>query len=355
MLFFFISLASCVTLIYLLRGLAYRYGIVDHPGGRKQHEQPTPTVGGLAMFIAVLVALAANHSLRGNVEVLLGCAAALLILGVLDDKHGLSVSLRMLIQVFLVTVVIMGAGGAVTHLGAVFGLDVQLGMFAVPFSVIAYVGGINAINMIDGADGMAGKMALITLLGVVSIFYIAKAPELPIAMAMLGSLLGFLLFNSRIFVKRAWVFMGDAGSMWLGLVLGWFMAQITRGSISAEPALVLWLFGVPLIDTLAVMIRRIKHKRSPFHPDRTHIHHVFENKGLSTHLSVLTLSMIHFVLVGTGVMFYVTHAPSYMVFWSFVLLLSVYCYGMRNYGYSLRQMLIQNSAPQMNSDSSDET
>jgi len=302
------------------------------------------------MFIAVLVALAANHSLHGNVAVLLWCAAGLLILGVLDDKHGLPVSLRLLIQVFLVTVVIMGAGGAVTHLGAVFGRDVQLGMFAVPFSVIAYVGGINAINMIDGADGMAGKMALITLLGVVSIFYFADVPERPMAMAMFGTLLGFLLFNSRFFVERAWVFMGDAGSMWLGLVLGWFMAKITQGSISAEPALVLWLFGIPLIDTLAVMIRRIKHKRSPFDPDRTHIHHVFENKGLSVHLSVLTLSLIQLVLVATGVFFYVVHAPAYVVCWSFMLLLSAYCYGMRNYQHRLSQMTIMDSESQTESD-----
>jgi UDP-GlcNAc:undecaprenyl-phosphate GlcNAc-1-phosphate transferase len=331
-----LSLASCIALIYFLRGIAHRYGLVDHPGGRKRHEQPTPTVGGLAMFFAVLAAMAVNHSLRGNIAVLLGCAAALLMLGILDDKRGLSVSLRMLIQVFLVTVVIMGAGGEVTHLGAVFGRhDVLLGLFAVPFSVVAYVGGINAINMIDGADGMAGKMALITVLGVVSIFYFAGALELPMATAMLGALLGFLLFNSRFFVKRAWVFMGNAGSMWVGLVLGWFMAQITRGSISAEPALVLWLFGIPLIDTLAVMIRRMKHKRSPFDPDRTHIHHVFENQGLSINLSVIALSLVQLVLVSTGVLLYVIHAPAYVVFWSYILLLSAYCYGMRNYRYSL--------------------
>jgi UDP-GlcNAc:undecaprenyl-phosphate GlcNAc-1-phosphate transferase len=352
MLVFIISLASCVALIYVLRGIAHRYGIVDHPGGRKQHEQSTPTVGGMAMFIAALAAMAVNHSLHGNIAVLLGCAAGLLSLGVLDDKHSLSVSLRIMAQVFLATVVIMGAEGAVTHLGAMFGQDVVLGMFAVPFSVVAYVGGINAINMIDGADGMAGKMALITMLGVASIFYFAGAPELPMAIAMLGTLTGFLLFNSRFFVKRAWVFMGNAGSMWLGLVLGWFMAQITRGSISAEPALVLWLFGIPLIDTLAVMVRRLKQKRSPFDPDLTHIHHVFQNQGLSIHFSVLALSLVQLVLVSIGVYFYVAHAPSYVVFWSFMALLTAYCYGMRNYTHTLRQMTIIDSESQAQSDTS---
>src|SRR5450759_4253289 len=269
--------------------------------------------------------------MRGDVFILMGCAAAMVLLGILDDKRGLSVSLRMMIQVFLVTVVIIGAGGIVTHLGAIFGRDVPLGMFAIPFSVIAFVGGINAINMIDGADGMAGKMALITMLGVATIFYVVGAVELlPLTYAMLGTLVGFLFLNSRLFVKRAWVFMGDSGSMWLGLVLGWFMAQITQGKVSAEPALVLWLFGIPLIDTLAVMFRRAKHKRSPFQSDRSHIHYLLKHMGFSTQRKVWVLSLAQLILVVIGVIFYLAHVPAWIIFWSFVLLLVFYYFLFHN-------------------------
>jgi len=318
-------------MILLLRNLAHRFGIVDCPGGRKQHAHPTPTVGGPAMFIAVLLALLWQGALIGDVAVLMGCAAALVMLGVLDDKHGLSVPLRMLTQVFLVVVVIVGAEGTITHLGALLGSDVSLGMFAIPFSVIAFVGGINAMNMIDGADGMAGKMALMTVLGVAVVFYFAGAAEfLPLTYAMLGALVGFLIFNTRIFVRRAWVFMGDAGSMWLGLVLGWFMAQVTRGAVSAEPPLVLWLFGLPLIDTLAVMSRRMLRKSSPFAADRTHIHHVLEHAGLSVRRTVLVLSVVQFLLVGTGVALHLLHVSAAVMLWSFVLLFAVYCYALRH-------------------------
>ena len=327
---FLISMLICAILIVLLRKWAHRWGIVDLPGGRKNHEQPTPTVGGLAMFIALLATLHVSHSLQGNIEILMGCAAALVILGLLDDKHEMSVSMRMMIQVFLVTVVIVGAGGTVTHLGGGLGRDIPLGIFAVPFSVVAFVGGINSINMIDGADGMAGKMALITTLGVSTIFYVSGAVELlPLTWAMLGTLVGFLFLNSRLFVKRAWVFMGNSGSMWLGLILGWFMAQITQGRVSAEPALVLWLFGIPLIDTLAVMTRRVKQKRSPFSPDHTHIHHLLQRNGYSVRDSVLILSSAQMVLVGVGVLFYFVHAPALLVFWSFVLLLGAYFFWLR--------------------------
>ena len=328
---FIIATLVCAIMILLLRKLAYEFNVVDHPGGRKQHEHPTPTVGGLAMFAAVLTALVASDEVHGNITVLMGCAAALVVLGVLDDKHGLPVTLRMMIQVFLVTVVIVGADGTITHLGTILGEDILLGMFAVPFSVFAFVGGINAINMIDGADGMAGKMALITTLGVAAIFQLAGADELlPIACAMLGALLGFLFLNSRLFVKRAWVFMGDAGSMWLGLVLGWFMAQVTRGEVSAEPALVFWLFGIPLIDTLVVMARRMHRKCSPFAGDRTHIHHVLEHAGLSVRKSVLVLSFAQLVLVAIGIAFYYFETPAWLVFWSFALVIAVYYYWLRN-------------------------
>lgn len=329
---FVVSLLICAGLILLLRGVAHRFDFVDRPGGRKQHERPTPTVGGLAMFVAVLVALIANDALRGNVAILLGIAAMLVVLGVLDDRRGLSVPLRMLIQVALVSIVVVYAGGTVTHLGAGLGFDIPLGVFAVPFSVIAFVGGINAINMIDGADGMAGKMALITTLGVAIIFHDAGAVRmLPLTWAMIGALIGFLLLNARLFVRRAWVFMGDAGSMWLGLVLGWFMAQVTRGATSAEPALVLWLFGIPLIDTLVVMARRMKRRRSPFAADRTHIHHVLEHAGLSVRRTVLVLSVVQLALVGLGVCFYLFKTPPIMVFWTFVLVMAIYFYLLRNH------------------------
>lgn len=331
--FFIASMLVCAILVLLFRNVAHRLDLVDHPGGRKLHDQPTPTVGGLAMFLAVIAALLVGGGLHGNIAILLGCGVALVALGALDDKHGLPVLLRMMIQVFLVTLVIVGADGTVTHLGDALGVALPLGVFAVPFSVVAFVGGINAINMIDGADGMAGKMALITTIGVGVIFYLAGAADLlPVTLAMLGALVGFLLWNSRLFVKRAWVFMGDAGSMWLGLMLGWFMAQVTQGSVSAEPAIVLWLFGIPLIDTLVVIVRRVQRKRSPFDPDRTHIHHVLEHTGLSIRRSVLLLSLAQAALVAIGIGFYLSRTPGWLVFWSFVALIAIYYYWLYDVG-----------------------
>ena len=330
--FVIISMLVCVVLILLLRKVAHRLDFMDHPAELKQHEHPTPPVGGLAMFAAVLATLIFIDGLDGKVEILLDCAAALLITGVWDDRKNLPVSVRMMIQVFLVLVVIVGAHGTIKHLGDLFGIDIRLGMFAIPFSVVAFVGGINAINMIDGADGVAGFMALITTIGAGSIFYLAGGVNLlPLVWAMMGALIGFLLFNSRFFVKRAWIFMGNGGSLWLGLVLGWFMAQVTRGPVSAEPTLVLWLFGIPLLDTLTVMMRRLRCKRSPFSGDRTHVHHVLEWHNLSARKMLLVLILAQSALNGIGIFFYVMQASGMVVFGSFVLLMAAYYYRLRHF------------------------
>lgn len=325
---FFVALISCSILIVLLRAVAHHCDLVDHPNDRKRHVSPTPTVGGIAMFLGVALALFYANAYTEKIILLMECLFMLVILGVLNDKYGLRVDLRMMIQVVLSLLIIVGGDGGITQLGAIFGEgfgSVQLGLWAIPFSLVAFVGSINAMNMIDGADGMAGKMALMTTLGVSVIFYHSGALELfALTEVVAGVLIGFLFFNSRIFVHRAWVFMGDAGSMWIGLILGWFMAQITRSEVLAEPALVLWLFGIPLIDTVVVMLRRIRRNQSPFAADRTHIHHVLEDTGFSAHRSVMILGFAQFFLVTLGVVFYFAKVSGLVIFSSFIILLLVY-------------------------------
>ncbi len=328
MLLFVLALIGTGALILALRALAHRLDLLDRPGGRKQHEMPTPTVGGLAMFGAVAAALLACQAYTGAMAIVMGCGAGLVLLGTLDDKYGLNFRLRLAIQGLLALVVILAADGEVTHIGALLGgADIGLGLAAVPFSVVAFVGGIKSMNMIDGAAGVAGKRAAITAVGAGAIFHLSGHAEmLPMVFAMLGALVGFLLFNTRLLVRRAWVFMGDAGSMWLGLALGWFMAVLTHRPSSVEPSLVFWLFGIPVIDTLAVIAGRVRRKVSPFSADRTHIHHILQHNGVSTRRTVFLLSMVQSILVGIGVMFYVVKAGTPVVLGSFALLMAAYFY-----------------------------
>ncbi|MEQ1589967.1 MAG: MraY family glycosyltransferase, partial [Gallionella sp.] len=188
---------------------------------------------------------------------------------------------------------------------------------------------INAMNMIDGADGMAGSMALITMIGVAVLCSVTPLGiSLTLPLALLGALAGFLTFNSRVFMSRAKIFMGDAGSMWLGLVLGWFMAKVAQHAVN--PGVIFWLFGLPLIDTLAVMFRRMRSKKSPFKADRTHLHHVLEMRGLSAGRAVLIAALAQAVLVTIGITFYLLQTPTVIVLGSFVVLFGIYYSKMRH-------------------------
>jgi UDP-GlcNAc:undecaprenyl-phosphate GlcNAc-1-phosphate transferase len=327
----FYSMLASIAMILALRRISHSLGLLDYPGGRKAHGHATPLIGGIAMFIAVFMNLLWADTLGAESVLVLEAGGALVLLGAIDDRYGLPVWMRLFIQVLIAVQVILLDGGPVVDLGTYFGSNLSLGTFAVPFTIIAYIGGINAINMIDGADGMAGKMVGISLVAIALIlFESADTETLSIVYAMLGALCGFMLFNSRLFIPRALVFMGDAGSMWLGLMLGWLMAHLTNSTLQAEPPLVLWLFGLPLIDTLAVMIRRISRKNSPFKADRTHIHHMLEHAGLSCKKSVAVLSVVQIFLVGVGVLFYWQHASSGLILASFVTLFAAYYYLLRN-------------------------
>lgn len=328
---FLISLAFTTILILVLRASANHLGMLDHPDERKQHAHPIPTVGGMAMFVATASSLFFHAQPTHSEIVLLISAAVLVILGTLDDKHNLSVRLRMLVQVTVALAVITGAEGVITQLGKIAGWPLQLGFMSIPFTLIGFVGAINAMNMIDGADGMAGSMALITLIGLSVLFVLSPGSDtsLDLHLALIGALCGFLLFNSRLFLRRALVFMGDAGSMWLGLVLAWMLAQLSQNKM-ADPWVVLWLFGLPLIDTLTVMFRRIHKKKSPFVADRTHIHHIFEQHGFSTAHSVLLSALGQVFLVSMGVVFYLTQAPTLIVLGSFLLIFASYFFALRH-------------------------
>ena len=125
--------------------------------------------------------------------------------------------------------------------------------------------------------------------------------------------------------------MGDSGSMGLGLLLGWLLIQVMYDTVPAEPALALWLFGIPLLDTLAVIFRRLKRNCSPFYGDRTHIHHMLQDRGVSFKHILSILCTAQILLIGTGILFHLFHAPAWLIFWSFTLLLATYCYCLRNH------------------------
>jgi len=294
------ALAATIVLIVLLRPLAVYSGLVDVPSQRKSHQVPTPLVGGLAMFGGLLLGFfLSNNGSDGlsNREVYSFFGAGLLLVatGVIDDFLDLSPAVRFVAQILAALLMIFGAGIVLTDLGSMTpsGDLLPLGVMAVPFTVFATLGIINALNMCDGLDGLSGSLTLTSLSGLIMVASIWGSPADMELLPILGAaILGFLLFNLRIFGReRASVFMGDAGSMFLGLALTWYAISLSQGEARAlRPSAALWFLMVPIFDAVAMMLRRILKGRSPFAADREHLHHVFLLAGFSVNDTVAVMT-----------------------------------------------------------------
>lgn len=284
-----------VLVLWFLRPVARKLDLLDYPKGRKDHAHPTPITGGIAMAVGVIVTGLATLADAGTT--FFGFAAAstlLIVVGLLDDKYDLRWYWRILAQVVAALVMVYVAGVRVEQLGPAFGLgDVSLGWLSVPFTVFATVGLINAINMIDGADGLAGLLvaAALTML-LAAAAYSGNVVLGQRLVLLLGAVLAFLLFNMRLpWQPRAKLFMGNAGSAFLGFVIAWSSFRLSQNpGHPVSPALVLWFVPIPVMDTLVLMFRRVRSGRSPFIADRNHVHHLMLEAGFGPTQAGLVLA-----------------------------------------------------------------
>lgn len=317
----------CVTMIMVLKRVAESIGLLDQPCERKQHEGLVPLVGGIAMFTAYSISSLLLFPTWNSVA-MVTIALVVVVLGVMDDIHGLQTRKRFLVQIVAAVAMVVIGGVKITQLGNIFG-DGKLyfgGFFALVFTVFSTVGVINAMNMVDGADGLAGSLATISFLALAfAAFSAGDILEAQMILVVVGALIAFLLFNIRFFGSKAKIFMGDAGSMFLGFLLAWFFIDMSQGE---EPVLSAvsagWLFGLPLLDISAVMTRRLFEGRSPFEAGRDHIHHIMMDRGMSVNRALITMLGIHlfFVLVGLVANNRPEWEPAF--FWLFVILVAAH-------------------------------
>lgn len=275
-----IAASMAAVAIALLLPVASPLGLVDTPNQRKRHVGQVPLIGGVAVFVGLLAAALwlGNHS--RFIEILLGTTVLIALLGVADDRHNLSVRLRLLLQTTAILIVIFSTGVYVHTLGQFMGHEVSLGWAGIPFTVVAVIGLINAFNLMDGIDGLAGALALVSIATMA--LFIGRGESYPPMMLMAvlaASMLPYLACNLGLVGRK--IFLGDAGSMVLGYLIGWSLIRISQWpETRLSPVGVLWCVALPVLDTFAVMYRRLRAGQSPFKPDRGHIHHILMNAGL---------------------------------------------------------------------------
>ncbi len=298
--------------------LARRIGAVDRPGVRSIHTQPIPRIGGVAIYVSsvfFIVPLLFLHNTIGQtfrsvqvqVTTLLCSATLVFLIGLIDDLQGLSARLKFLAELLGATALCL-VGVRISGIDLGGGMAISLGWLGVPVTLLWIVGITNAVNMSDGLDGLAAGVAAIAC-GVIATFAIygslvhtgeARSNDVMMALfalALLGSLTGFLFFN----FNPAKVFMGDCGSLFIGFTVAAASVMCVSKSAAliglALPALAL---GIPIFDTLFSMLRRFLERRSLFAPDRSHFHHRLLEMGLNQRRAVLVIYLATVAAAGLG-------------------------------------------------------
>ena len=322
--------ATTAVLLGFLRPLAHRIGLLDHPNVRKPHLGRVPLIGGLAIFAGfVLGALTLDLGLTAY-RSFFAASAVLVVVGVLDDLHELTSRARFGAQIGAAILMLYWGGIALEDLGA---LRPNGGLFVLSYAealvtIFATVGVINALNMSDGVDGLAGGLSLIALSGLAYFAWRGgRADDLIMLLLLASVVVVFLAFNARIGGRpQALAFLGDAGSMFLGFAITWFLISLSQGEDRVmAPVTALWLLLIPLFDTVWLIIRRATSGRLPSTADFDHVHHVLQMTGLNVNHTVLLLCGMGLVSAGIGISSQELGAPENLMFYLFLGLFAVYC------------------------------
>jgi len=298
-----ISFAITFLAIPVIIFVAEKKKLYDVPDERKIHASPIPSLGGLGIFAGFVMASLLVISFTKAAEFQYYIAAALVIffLGLKDDILDISAVKKFIGQVLAAFLIIYKGGLQIQSMHGFLGvyeLPEMMSLLLTYFTVIVVI---NSFNLIDGVDGLAGSLGLMAtcVLGV----YFIKANFLPYAIlsfSLAGSLAAFLIFN----FQPAKIFMGDTGSLLIGMVSSILIIKFINVSsgntslpIPASPAIGFSILMIPLLDTLRVFAIRILHRRSPFSPDRNHVHHILLDKGLSHKSVTLTLVSVNVLFI----------------------------------------------------------
>lgn len=328
------TIAAVISLLAVigLRPVARKIRLVDLPNHRKSHKGAVPLIGGVSAFAGLLVAWLISMPVANGFGIYLLCSLLLVVLGAIDDARDIPARFRLWAQIALGALLALGSGVYLTSLGNLLGFgSISLGWFGPLVTVAAVIGATNAYNMMDGIDGLAGSMSLVTLVSLACLFTLAPGFSLELALAVtIGmALLPFMAANLRIYPFRKKIFMGDAGSMFIGFSVVWLLVNGAQESDAAfRPVTALWLIAVPLMDMVAIMIRRARKGQSIMAPDREHLHHICMRAGFSDRQALLLITMVSIILAGIGVVGEMVQAPEWLMFALFLVVFFLYDYAL---------------------------
>lgn len=271
------------------------------PDSRKIHTIPIPRIGGLAIALGVLIPLLMWAPRNDFIYAYIVSGAILVIFGLVDDLKGLDYRLKFLGQVLAALIMLFYGGIRITNLGTLLSYGTVLpDLLAVVLTLLVIVGVTNAINLSDGLDGLAGGISLLGFFCIGFLAYLIQDNTvLLLSLAFVGAIFGFLRYNTY----PASIFMGDTGSQLLGFSAIVLAIKVTQENVSVNPVLPLIIMGFPILDTLTVMLERMKQGRSPFLPDKNHFHHRLISIGFFHTEAVVIIYLIQSLMIISAILF----------------------------------------------------
>jgi UDP-GlcNAc:undecaprenyl-phosphate GlcNAc-1-phosphate transferase len=288
--------------------LAIKKNLMDEPDHRRTHKVSTPSLGGIAILSGTLFSIImwTPFTYFGELQYILCGFIIIFLLGAKDDLDPVTPVKKIIVEIFTAIILVFKANVKITSMYGIFGLGALPEWISILLSIFTILVIINAFNLIDGIDGLSGTIGLLvaSLFGLW--FYMTGSIELSmIAFSLTGAIVAFLKYN----FTPASIFMGDTGSLFIGLVCSIlaikfieFQPQASNSALitTSAPAVTIAILVIPLFDTLRVFVLRIWHRQSPFKPDRRHVHHILVDLGFTHLQSVLTLVLVNVLVIGTS-------------------------------------------------------
>jgi UDP-GlcNAc:undecaprenyl-phosphate GlcNAc-1-phosphate transferase len=288
-----------MALIPLMVRLAPSLGMLDRPDPRKVHTAPVPRVGGVGIVLGSLLPILLWSPTEQWLLAFVSGAVVLLVFGVWDDMRELGHYTKFLGQIIAAVLVVYFGDIYITQLPFITFEGTLVTAIGKPFTVFAIIGMINALNTSDGLDGLAGGMSLLSLGCIAYLaFLVDSGPIVMIAIAALGGVFGFLRYNTH----PARVFMGDGGSQFLGFTLGVLAVVLTQqANLALSPVLALLILGLPIVDIVVVMVRRIRGGTKWYRPHKDHVHHRLLQMNFHHYEAVMIIYSIQMFFIACAI------------------------------------------------------
>ena len=330
-----ISIIASMAINSALRNLAKKNQIlIDIPDrSRKFHKRATPLTGGMGIILSVVISAELYLDLNGLkgfvptfTQHLIWSSIILVVLFLIDDFKSLTAFKRLSIQTLLSIYMIIMTGVHLESLGNIFGFGLlNLGIFSIPFTIFCVVGIMNAFNMIDGINGLCAGCGMLALL---LIGFSSGLIYDSMLVLIIGGMIGFLLFNLRIFGKKRGVFLGDHGSNLVGFLVAWAAIYASQNTMyDIKPITMIWFVLIPLLDCIGLIFSRSMKGKSWANPGRDHIHHKLMNRYTPETTLLIILSLTLFLgLFAIYIDSYYTSLTSTLLFIVFSAIYYIYAY-----------------------------